>query len=154
MKILRTDSNLTEEVAPHSGQNRGQPGVAGSGFGVANESFINIVEEMETRRLLDELNVLGSQLSRFPTMTLLVQYRSLVRQLLDRARQNMQNRREFKWRRTERAMFIFIEKTSTSLNLAFLFLWNFLFKRYHHQIWFERIPLKSFIEASVLCVKI
>ena len=116
MKILRTDSNLTEEVAPHSGQNRGQPGVASSGFGVANESFINIVEEMETRRLLDELNVLGSQLSRFPTMTLLVQYRSLVRQLLDRARQNMQNRREFKWRRTERAMFIFIEKTEGALS--------------------------------------
>ena len=71
---------------------------------------------METRRLLDELNVLGSQLSRFPTMTLLVQYRSLVRQLLDRARQNMQNRREFKWRRTERAMFIFIEKTEGALS--------------------------------------
>ncbi|MBP8785104.1 MAG: DUF327 family protein, partial [Synergistaceae bacterium] len=54
--------------------------------------------------------------SRFPTMTLLVQYRSLVRQLLDRARQNMQNRREFKWRRTERAMFIFIEKTEGALS--------------------------------------
>lgn len=116
MKIFRSDPALTEEVAPHSGQNKGQAGVAGSGLGVASESFINIVEEMETRRLLDELNVLGSQLSRFPTMTLLAQYRSLVRQLLDRARQNMQNRREFKWRRTERAMFIFIEKTEGALS--------------------------------------
>lgn len=115
MKIFRTDPNLAEEVAPHSGQSRGQPGVSGFGVSNSNESFLNIVEEMETRRLLEELNILGSGLSRFPTMTLLTQYRSLVRQLLDRARQNMQNRREFKWRRTERAMFIFIEKAEGAL---------------------------------------
>ncbi len=80
-----------------------------------NATFDDVVEEMETKRLMDEVRLLGGQLSRYPTATLLAQYRALVRMLLDKVRSGMHTKREYKWRRTERAMFIVVERVEEAL---------------------------------------
>lgn len=79
--------------------------------GAAGASFLEVVDDMESRQIIDEIDAISSQLTRFPTATLMRRYRELVGMALDKVRSSMLVRREFKWRRTERAMFITIEKT-------------------------------------------
>ena len=114
MKIERPDSNRADEMQPHSGHHRGRQGAPGLESASAS-GFLGVMDELETKRLLENLEILGSQLSRFPTMTLLHQYRGLVKQLLDKVRRNMHNKKEYKWRRTERSMFVYVERVEDAL---------------------------------------
>jgi uncharacterized protein YaaR (DUF327 family) len=47
---------------------------------------------------------------------LLARYKELVRSALSRARDRMKIKREFKWRRTERSMFMVIERAEDALD--------------------------------------
>lgn len=77
----------------------------------AASSFVDVVEDMEARQIVEELDEIGLQLTRFPTTALVRRYRELVGLALDKVKKGMYVRREFKWRRTERSMFITIERT-------------------------------------------
>ena len=77
----------------------------------ASSSFVDVVEDMEARQIVEELDEIGLQLTRFPTTALVRRYRELVGLALDKVKKGMYVRREFKWRRTERSMFITIERT-------------------------------------------
>lgn len=79
-------------------------------------SFLEVVDDVESRQIIDELDSIAAQMTKFPTATLVRRYRELVGMALDKVRSGMQIRREFKWRRTERAMFITIEKTEGLLD--------------------------------------
>jgi uncharacterized protein YaaR (DUF327 family) len=83
--------------------------------GVQAPAFMDVVEDIETRRLIDEIDAVGAQLSRFPTLTVMSRYRELVRAALDKARSGVRLKRDFKWRRTERSMFVTIERTEEAL---------------------------------------
>jgi uncharacterized protein YaaR (DUF327 family) len=70
---------------------------------------------MEAHQIMAELDGVGAQLSRFPTSALLMRYKYLVRLALDRVKGGMRIKREFKWRRTERSMFLTIERTEDAI---------------------------------------
>lgn len=82
----------------------------------ASSTFLDVVDDVESRQLIDEIDEIAAQMTKFPTATLVRRYRELVGMALDKVRSGMQIRREFKWRRTERAMFITIEKTEGLLD--------------------------------------
>jgi uncharacterized protein YaaR (DUF327 family) len=70
---------------------------------------------MEAQQLIAELDDIGGQLSRFPTSVLLGRYRELVKMVLEKVKNGMHIKREFKWRRTERSMFLTIERTEDAM---------------------------------------
>ena len=116
MKVSGAGKAKAGETVQHSGGARGTAAGAVSGAGGAASVFSEVVEDMETRQLLAELDDLGAQLSRFPTGVLISRYRELVRMVLRKVRNGMQIKRDFKWRRTERSMFITIERTEDLLS--------------------------------------
>lgn len=106
------DKGKSSAAAPHATHVRGSTGASVDRVGRAQTaSFLEVVDDMESRQIIDELDEVAAQLTRFPTTELVRRYRELVRAALDKVRSGMQIRREFKWRRTERAMYITIEKT-------------------------------------------
>ncbi|GHV54236.1 hypothetical protein FACS1894216_13850 [Synergistales bacterium] len=96
------------------GKSGGSEAVRAPG-GVQAPAFTDVVEDIETRQLIDEIEAIGAQLSRFPTLTMMARYRELVRAALDKARSGVRLKRDFKWRRTERSMFVTIERTEEAL---------------------------------------
>ena len=115
MKVSNTAAKSGEAVR-HSGGTKGGAVGAVAGAGAMESSFADVVDDMETRQLLAELDDLGSQMTRYPTSALISRYRELVRMVLQKVRNGMQIRRDFKWRRTERSMFITIERTEGLLD--------------------------------------
>ena len=115
MKVSNAGTKAGEAVR-HSGGAKGGAVGAVAGAGAMESSFADVVDDMETRQLLAELDDLGSQMTRYPTSALISRYRELVRMVLQKVRNGMQIRRDFKWRRTERSMFITIERTEGLLD--------------------------------------
>ncbi|MDR1915212.1 MAG: YaaR family protein [Synergistaceae bacterium] len=116
MKVSSASKAKKGDAAPHAGQSLGKGGNQVSHVGDAQVSFAEIASDMEARQIIDELDDIGGQLSRYPTSVLLARYRELVRRALERIKSGMHIKREFKWRRTERSMFMTIERAENALN--------------------------------------
>ena len=97
-------------LLPGSGKKDANRGVAG-----VQETYADVAEDMDARLIIDELESIGLQLSRFPTSALLSRYRALVRLVLEKVKDGTRLKREFKWRRTERSMFVVMERTEEAL---------------------------------------
>ncbi|MDR0649151.1 MAG: DUF327 family protein [Synergistaceae bacterium] len=104
------------ETALLSAGGRSGTGKAVGGVLEPQETFAEVAEDMESRMLIDELESIGLRLSRFPTAALLARYRELVRMALEKVRNGTRIKRDFKWRRTERSMFVVIERTEEALD--------------------------------------
>ncbi|MDR1516222.1 MAG: DUF327 family protein [Synergistaceae bacterium] len=116
MKTSGIPKAKTGETAFLSGGGKGGANRAVSGVSQLSETFAEVADDMESRMLIDELESVGLQLSRFPTTALLSRYRELVRMALEKVRGGMRIKRDFKWRRTERSMFVVIERTEDALD--------------------------------------
>lgn len=84
-------------------------------IGEVSSSFFVSLEDAEAKELVKKLNSLGEKLSRYPAEALLIQYRSLVKELLRRAVGGMNLRRDMKWRRTDRNLYVTVEKVESVL---------------------------------------
>ncbi|MDR1966541.1 MAG: YaaR family protein [Synergistaceae bacterium] len=111
MKVGSASKLKSGEAAPHAGQSSGR-GSAVSGIGGA---FAEIAEEMEAGAIIAELDSIGAELSKYPTQALLGKYKELVRMALERVKNGARVKREYKWRRTERSMFMVIERVEDAL---------------------------------------
>lgn len=121
MKVSGSPADRAKSGAsgPHPVTTHGVSGAAGPsvrGVDGAGATFLEVVDDMESRQIIEELDALGAEMTKFPTTALVRRYRELVGAALDKVRSGMQIRREFKWRRTERSMFITIEKTEGLLD--------------------------------------
>jgi uncharacterized protein YaaR (DUF327 family) len=116
MKVSGASKSKAGEAAPMSPHGRSPGSTAVSRTDSAQATFSEVVVDMEARQLLEELDDIGAQLSRYPTSVLIGRYRDLVKMALEKARDGMQVKREFKWRRTERSMFLTIERTESALD--------------------------------------
>jgi uncharacterized protein YaaR (DUF327 family) len=116
MKTSGVSKAKTGETALISAGGKGSAGKAVGGASPALETFADVAEDMESRMLIDELESIGLRLSRFPTAALLSRYRELVRMALEKVRNGTRIKRDFKWRRTERAMFVVIARTEEALD--------------------------------------
>jgi len=115
MKVSGSPKLKTGDVASRSG---GADGRASSVTGVSGvqSAFAEVAENMELQAILSELDAIGAAMSRYSTSVLLLRYKELVRQALVRVKNGMRIKREFKWRRTERSMFMVIERAEDALS--------------------------------------
>ena len=93
--------------------------VASSAF-----SFDAAMESSELEELLDRLYELSDRLSVFPGGRLIEEYRNVLHELLKRAAQGLRIKRDMRWRKTDRKMYVTIEragKAMEELEEAFLF---------------------------------
>ncbi|MDR1483084.1 MAG: DUF327 family protein [Synergistaceae bacterium] len=115
MKVSGSAKNKTDGTPAQAAPGRGS-GIAVAGASASSQStFTEVAWDMEAHQILAELEDIGAQLSRFPAPVLLVKYKNLVRSALERVKNGMRIKREFKWRRTERSMFLTIERTEDAL---------------------------------------
>jgi len=115
LKVLGASKLKSGETTSRSGQAETRanavPGASG-----ASVTFAEVAENMKLQAIISELDTLGAALSRYPTSALLARYKDLVRQALSHVEKGMRIKREFKWRRTERSMFMVIERTEEALS--------------------------------------
>lgn len=87
-------------------------------------SFEAAMEAAELEELLDRLYELSDKLSVFPGGRLIAEYRQVLHELLKRASQGLRIKRDMRWRKTDRKMYITIEragKAMEELEEAFLY---------------------------------
>jgi uncharacterized protein YaaR (DUF327 family) len=114
VKVGGASKLKTGEATARSGGTEAKVGAL-SGARGASRSFSEVAENMELQAIISELDEIGSAMSRYPTPALLKRYKELVRQALERVKNGTRIKREFKWRRTERSMFMIIERTEEAL---------------------------------------
>ena len=87
-------------------------------------SFDAAMESTELEDLLDQLYELSDRLSVFPGGRLIEEYRNVLTELLRRATQGLRIKRDMRWRKTDRKMYVTIEraeKAMDELEEAFLY---------------------------------
>ena len=108
------------EYGGHSGSNTAPANaIASSAF-----SFEAAMESTELEELLDRLYELSDKLSVFPGGKLIAEYRQVLHELLKRAAQGLRIKRDMRWRKTDRKMYVTIEragKAMEELEEAFLY---------------------------------
>ena len=117
---------------PASSQPRVEYGSSSTGHQAspANEisssafSFETAMEATELEDLLDQLYELSDRLSVFPGGRLIEEYRAVLTELLKRATKGLRIKRDMRWRKTDRKMYVTIEraeKAMDELEEAFLY---------------------------------
>jgi uncharacterized protein YaaR (DUF327 family) len=114
---MRIDDLRKPKAEPGRGENgRGRTTLGDAGREATFlESLEESQEEMETRALIQELDRVGEQLFRFPSTSLMAHYRSLVRSLIGRVQRGLKVRRDFKWRRAERSLYVTVQRVDEAL---------------------------------------
>jgi uncharacterized protein YaaR (DUF327 family) len=115
VKVSGSAKNKTGETTAHVASAKGSHIAVANTTSAHQETFAEVAWDMEAQQLIAELDDIGGQLSRFPTSVLLGRYRELVKMVLEKVKNGMHIKREFKWRRTERSMFLTIERTEDAI---------------------------------------
>ena len=82
----------------------------------AGMSFDAALEATELQELLDRLYDLSDRLSVFPAARLIEEYRTVLTQLLRRAMQGLRIKRDLRWRKTDRKMYVTIERVEDAMD--------------------------------------
>ena len=99
------------EYGGHSGSHASPANsVASSAF-----SFDAAMEATELEELLDRLYELSDKLSVFPGGRLIEEYRNVLHELLKRAAKGLRIKRDMRWRKTDRKMYVTIERAGKAM---------------------------------------
>ncbi len=101
------------EYGGHSTGN--SPAPAGS-ISSSAFSFDAAMESTELEELLDRLYELSDKLSVFPGGRLIEEYRNVLHELLKRAAKGLRIKRDMRWRKTDRKMYITIERANKAMD--------------------------------------
>lgn len=113
---MKVKKNADERISGgESGLQAKKKGILSPARGVEPSSFSQSLEDAQTRELLEKLENLGRKMTQFPAESVLLQYRNLVKELLRRAIGGLRLRRDMKWRRNDRNLFVTVEKTESAL---------------------------------------
>ncbi|HOO63143.1 MAG TPA: DUF327 domain-containing protein [Synergistaceae bacterium] len=82
---------------------------------LVSKTFDSVFSTSEVEVLLQEVDNLSRHLFLFPSKTLLGKYREAVQLVLYKAEERMKLRKDYKWRRTNRSVYVTIEKTEKLL---------------------------------------
>lgn len=117
IQIRRRGNEASQSTQPrieyggHSGGNTAPANsVSSSSF-----SFDAAMEAEELEELLDRLYELSDKLSVFPGGRLIAEYRSVLHELLKRASQGLRIKRDMRWRKTDRKMYVTIERAGKAM---------------------------------------
>ncbi|GHV44420.1 hypothetical protein FACS1894204_01530 [Synergistales bacterium] len=115
MKVKRSVDGKIEgsggSGARHGSASRTVTGTQRS-FGASVE---DAMEELDVRELLESLGVISGKLTVFPAESLIMEYRRIIKELLARAMKGYSLQRDLRWRRTDRNLYVTIEKTENAL---------------------------------------
>ena len=101
-----------EYGSSHSGSHTAPANaVASSAF-----SFDAAMESTELEDLLDQLYELSDRLSVFPGGRLIEEYRNVLTELLKRATKGLRIKRDMRWRKTDRKMYVTIERAEKAMD--------------------------------------
>ncbi len=81
-----------------------------------SSSFDNAIISAELEELLDRLYELSDKLTIYPGGRLISEYRSVLHELLKRAAQGYRIKRDMRWRKTDRKMYITIERANKAMD--------------------------------------
>lgn len=93
----------------------GKKGTLSIGGSAESRPFSMSIEDAETRELIEKLEFLGRKMTQFPAENTLLQYRELVKELLRRAISRLNLRRDMRWRRNDRNLFVTVERVESGL---------------------------------------
>lgn len=79
-------------------------------------TFTLSMTDAETSELLKQLDALTRKLSMFPTERVMYEYRCLVGELMRRSMRAYQLKKDMRWRRSDKSLFVTIEKIESDLN--------------------------------------
>ena len=79
-------------------------------------SFESAMEAAELEDLLDQLYELSDRLSVFPGGRLIEEYRSVLTELLRRAAKGLRIKRDMRWRKSDRKMYVTIERAEKAMD--------------------------------------
>ena len=79
-------------------------------------SFEAAMESTELEELLDRLYELSDRLSVFPGGRLIEEYRNVLTELLRRAAKGLRIKRDMRWRKTDRKMYVTIERAEKAMD--------------------------------------
>lgn len=99
----------------YGGGGGGRPPSASGSVSSVMPSFALAMEETEIRALLDRLDAVAGKLSVFPAERLILEYRSILTELLRRAMKGFSLRRDLRWRKTDRTMFVTLERAESAM---------------------------------------
>lgn len=106
------------------GSNTGHQASPADAIASSAFSFESAMEASELEDLLDQLYELSDRLSVFPGGRLIEEYRAVLTELLRRATKGLRIKRDMRWRKTDRKMYVTIEraeKAMDELEEAFLY---------------------------------
>lgn len=78
-------------------------------------TFEAAMEATELEDLLDQLYYLSDRLSVFPSGLLIAEYREILSELLRRITKGLRIKRDMRWRKTDRKMYVTIERTEKAM---------------------------------------
>lgn len=114
LRVKQGGSEGTSSKLP-VGYGSGRHAAPASGVSAA-DSFDAALESSEVERLLDRLYDVSDRLSVFPSGQLLAEYRSVLTELLRRAMQGLRIKRDMRWRKTDKKMYVTIERTEEAMD--------------------------------------
>ena len=113
---IKRGTNEASSAQPrieYGGQSSSQTAGAVKSFSL---SFDSAMISAELEELLDRLYELSDKLSVYPGGKLITEYRSVLHELLKRASQGYRIKRDMRWRKTDRKMYITIERVNKAMD--------------------------------------
>ncbi len=111
IQIKRTSGESPSRIE-YGGQSSSHTSEAVKSFA---SSFDGAIITAELEELLDRLYELSDKLTIYPGGRLISEYRSVLQELLKRASQGYRIKRDMRWRKTDRKMFITIERANKAM---------------------------------------
>ena len=100
----------------YGSSNTGQHTTPANAVSSSAFSFEAAMEATELEELLDQLYELSDKLSVFPGGRLIEEYRAVLHELLKRAAQGMRIKRDMRWRKTDRKLYVTIERAEKAMD--------------------------------------
>lgn len=114
MRVKRAGEGTKSRVE-YGGGGGGRPPSASGAVSSVLPSFAQAMEETEIRELLERLDAVAVKLSVFPAERLIAEYRTILTELLRRAMKGFSLRRDLRWRKSDRTMFVTIERAEAAM---------------------------------------
>ena len=112
LKVKRDESNSSKL---RGGRGSSQTTRAGS-MQPISPTFLLSIEDAEIRELLNQLESISYKLSMFPTERMMYEYKCLVGELMRRSMSAYNLRKDLRWRRSDKNLYVTIEKIESDLN--------------------------------------
>jgi len=112
MKVKREESNSNKL---RSGRGSIHAARASSAQPLS-ETFVLSIEDAEMRELLKQLESISYKLSMFPTERMMYDYKCIVGELMRRSMSAYHLRKDLRWRRSDKNLYVTIERIESDLN--------------------------------------